>query len=72
MNDIFKQIEALEGELLEKKLELLFLKAYEKGIEDGYKNYSYPNVLKKEHLIEIFQAELSTINRIVARPIFQN
>ncbi|NPC91184.1 hypothetical protein HOO54_02675 [Bacillus sp. WMMC1349] len=39
-------------------------KAYEKGIEDGAKRYSFPPILKNTHLQEIFQIKSAAVTRL--------
>jgi hypothetical protein len=60
----------LEANLFKSRMEELFRQAYEKGVEDGMKRFSYPPVLTKEHLKEIFQVEPATVNKLVAYPTF--
>lgn len=45
----------LEANLFKARMEELFRQAYEKGVEDGMKRYSYPPVLTNKHLAEILQ-----------------
>ncbi len=45
-------------------------KAYEQGVKDGQEKYSLPHTLTKEHLAEIFQIKISTVNKLIARPSF--
>lgn len=51
-------------------IKLLCQQAYEQGVEDGRTKYSYPEVLTKDHLVQIFQIEKSTVNKLVALPSF--
>lgn len=60
----------LEAKLLEDKLKRLFEQAYEQGLRDALKRFSYPPVLTKKHLCEIFQVEMPTVTKIVAHPTF--
>ncbi|EWH20413.1 hypothetical protein M769_0120695 [Bacillus haynesii] len=39
-------------------------KAYEQGVEDAVKKYSYPPVLKNTHLQEIFQIKSAAVTRL--------
>ncbi|WP_374964567.1 helix-turn-helix transcriptional regulator [Lysinibacillus sp. RS5] len=65
-----QNINSLEFELYEKKMELVAERAYLKGVQDGQSKYNYPPVLTKKDLEEIFQASSSTIDRTVARKDF--
>lgn len=65
-----QNINSLEFELWQKKIELVAEKAYLKGVQDGQSRYNYPPVLTKEDLKEIFQKSTTTINRLVLRKDF--
>ena len=60
----------LEAQLLSSRLKQLFEQAYEQGVRDGMRRFSYPHVLTKKHLAEIFQVEMPTVTKIVAHPTF--
>jgi DNA invertase Pin-like site-specific DNA recombinase len=60
----------MEADLFKARMEQLFRQAYEKGVEDGMKKYSYPPTLKREHLVEILQIEMSTVTKVTAHPSF--
>ncbi|WP_235863989.1 hypothetical protein [Sutcliffiella halmapala] len=60
----------LESEFLKGRLEKLIKSAYEQGVEDARKTFSYPEVLTKDHLVKVFQVEKSTVNKIIAIPTF--
>jgi hypothetical protein len=60
----------LEANLFKHRLEELFRQAYEKGVEDGMKKYSYPPVLTNKHLAEILQVAPPTVIKITANPTF--
>lgn len=60
----------LESKFLEERLNLLFQKAYEKGLEDAQRRFGFPEVLTKDHLVQMFQIEKPTVNKLVARPDF--
>lgn len=63
------KINELELELIRAKVEKVVIEAYEKGIEDCREcmkfELSLPSNLKKEHLAQIFQCELSTVEKII-------
>lgn len=52
------------------QMQKLFQAAYEKGVEDGMKKYSYPPVLNVNHLIQILSVKRPTVSKITARPDF--
>jgi hypothetical protein len=60
----------LEANLFKARMEELFRKAYEKGVEDGMKKYSYPPVLTNKHLAEILQIAPPTVIKVTANPSF--
>ncbi|QVY60969.1 hypothetical protein [Cytobacillus gottheilii] len=60
----------MANEVVVDHIKLLCQQAYEQGVEDARKKFSFPEVLTKEHLVEIFQVEKSTVNKIVAIPTF--
>ncbi|MCY8438576.1 MULTISPECIES: hypothetical protein [Bacillus] len=39
-------------------------KAYQQGVEDGAKKYTYPPILKNTHLQEIFQIKSAAVTRL--------
>lgn len=63
-------IEVLEGQLLQLKLERVIQQAYERGIEDGRSKYYHPMVLTKSDLAEILQVKMPTVSKLVADPTF--
>lgn len=63
----FDQIEA---EFLKGRLEKLIQSAYEQGVEDGMKRFSYPPVLKNSHLAEILQIAPPTVIKVTSNPSF--
>lgn len=65
-----QNINSLEFELFQQKLELAIEKAYLKGVQDGQSKYNYEPVLTKEDLKKIFQKSQSTIDRLVLRKDF--
>lgn len=60
----------LEAEFLKDRLEKLIQTAYEKGVEDGMKRFSYPPVLTNSHLAEILQIAMSTVIKVTSNPSF--
>jgi hypothetical protein len=60
----------LEAKLFQSKMEELFQKAYEKGVEDGMKKFSYPPVLRNSHLSEILQIAPPTVIKVTSNPSF--
>lgn len=60
----------LESKLLGERLQALFQKAYEQGVKDAKRQFYFPEVLTKDHLVEMFQIEKPTVNKLVARPNF--
>lgn len=70
MEKLLSDIEGLEGQLFQLKLQKVIQEAYERGIEDGRSKYYYPMVLKKSDLAEILQVKEVTVNKIVADPKF--
>lgn len=58
-------IEELKANLLAEELKVLFQQAYEIGVKDARREREYPPVLKKEHLAEIFQVALPTVEKII-------
>lgn len=67
---MMEDINSKEFELLTQKITLAIEQAFQKGIETGLKKNSFPPVLKKEHLCEILQIEVPTVNKLVARKDF--
>lgn len=63
-------LKELEAKLLEENLKSMFKQAYEQGVKDAQKRFSYPHVLTKQHLAEIFQVKMPTVNKIIAHPSF--
>lgn len=63
-------IKELEEKLLNLKLHDFIQRAYEKGVEDGIKRFSYPQVLTNVHLAEILQIAPSTVIKVTADPTF--
>ncbi|RND00238.1 helix-turn-helix domain-containing protein [Lysinibacillus halotolerans] len=70
VKEMVQDIDSLEIQLLEKKLALVVERAYQQGVEDGQSKYKYPELLKQEDLVEILQAELPTVRKLVARRDF--
>lgn len=60
----------LEANLFKARMEELFRRAYEKGVEDGMKRYSYPPVLTNKHLAEILQIAMPTVIKVTSNPTF--
>lgn len=58
-------LEEMKANLLAEELKALFHEAYEKGLEDAKREREYPPVLKKEHIAEIFQVALPTVEKII-------
>jgi len=63
------KINELELELIRAKVEKVIIEAYKKGIEDCKENMKFelslPSNLKKEHVAQIFQCELPTVEKII-------
>lgn len=62
--------EELEMEILILETKKAIQRAYEQGVEDGMKRFSYPPVLTKRDLLKIMQIELPTVNKVIAHPNF--
>lgn len=60
----------LEAQLFAVRMEELFRKAYEKGVEDGRTKFSYPPILTNAHLAEILQVKPATVAKVTADPSF--
>jgi len=60
----------MEANLFKSRMEEMFQRAYEKGVEDGMKRFSYPPVLKNEHLAEILQIAMPTVIKVTRNPSF--
>jgi hypothetical protein len=60
----------LEATLFKSRMEDLFQQAYEKGVEDGMKKYSYPPILRNSHLSEILQIAMPTVIKVTSNPSF--
>ncbi|TKI66665.1 hypothetical protein FC756_14665 [Lysinibacillus mangiferihumi] len=62
-------IDELKEALLNAELADLFQKAYKQGVEDCRESMrfelSLPSNLKKEHVAQIFQCELPTVEKII-------
>ncbi len=63
-------INELQTELINENLKLMFRQAYEQGLEDARKEQTYPVTLRKQHLAEIFQVELPTVENIIRKEGF--
>ncbi|MBU8908550.1 hypothetical protein [Desertibacillus haloalkaliphilus] len=63
-------MDELESKLMEERLNAMFQKAYEQGVRDAIEKYSFPVLLTKQHLCEIFQVEMPTVSKLVAHPNF--
>lgn len=63
-------LKELDQQYLMQKFELLIQQAYEKGVDDGQKRFTYPPVLKREHLKKILSIEYSTIDKLTRDPSF--
>ncbi|WP_233414603.1 helix-turn-helix domain-containing protein [Thermaerobacillus caldiproteolyticus] len=48
----------------------LVRQAYELGVEEGREKYSYPPLLTRKDLAEIFQVQLSTVSNLTDIPGF--
>ncbi|UDK95258.1 hypothetical protein EYB33_02865 [Lysinibacillus sphaericus] len=63
------KINELELELIRAKVEKVVIEAYKKGIDDCREcmkfEFSLPLNLKKEHVAQIFQCELPTVEKII-------
>ncbi|MFL0365339.1 helix-turn-helix domain-containing protein [Pseudobacillus sp. 179-B 2D1 NHS] len=60
----------LEANLFSARMEELFQQAYEKGVDDGMKRFSYPPVLTNKHLAEILQIKPPTVTKVTSNPSF--
>jgi len=62
-------IEELKEALLKAELTDLFQKAYKQGVDDCRESMKFelslPTNLKKEHVAQIFQCELPTVEKII-------
>lgn len=58
-------LQILEEQFMMDKFQILISQAYEQGVEDGRSKFSYPPVLTNQHLMDILQIELPTVNKIV-------
>jgi len=70
------KINELELELIRAKVEKVVIEDYKKGIEDCRQNMKFelslPSNLKKEHVAQIFQCELPTVEKIIRMEGFPN
>jgi hypothetical protein len=55
---------------IDKYVKDLIRQAYELGVEEGRKKYSYPPLLTRKDLAEIFQVQLSTVSNLTDIPGF--
>lgn len=60
----------MEANLFMGRMEKLFQQAYEKGVEDGMRKFSYPPILLNTHIAEILQIKMPTVNKITNHPSF--
>lgn len=58
--------EKLMIEMMKQKVQL----AYEQGLEDARGQQAYPPLLRKQHVAEIFQVELPTVENIIRKEGF--
>ena len=65
-----RTIDDLEMDLFKARMEELFQKAYEKGVQDGMERFSYPPTLKNSDIAKIFQIADSTVVKLTANPSF--
>ncbi|MEK4247623.1 hypothetical protein MKZ20_20305 [Psychrobacillus sp. FSL K6-2684] len=63
-------LQELEEDYMIAKFQILISQAYEQGVEDGRAKFTYPPVLTKQHLMEIFQIELPTVDKIIKDSTF--
>ena len=63
-------IEELKAKLLEEHLKDMFQKAYEQGLSDAKKKETYPHLLDKKDLAEIFQVKPPTVENIIRKEGF--
>lgn len=66
----FTTIEELKITLFQEEIKQVIKKAYFLGIEEARSQNSYPHLLTKKDISEIFQIKESTVNKIVARADF--
>ncbi|MED4534855.1 hypothetical protein [Metabacillus fastidiosus] len=70
MTKITIDIDRFEEEFLKYRFDKLIQAAYEKGVEDGRTTFSYPPVLKAQHVAEILQVKMTTVYKITQNPSF--
>ena len=58
-------VDELKQNLLAETIKEMCQQAYEQGVEDARNKYAYPPTLKKQHLTEIFQVALPTVDNII-------
>lgn len=63
-------IEKLGTEIMILEMKEAIRQAYEQGVEDGMKRFSYPPVLTKRDLMKIMQIQLPTVTKVVSHPTF--
>ncbi|MCM3598663.1 hypothetical protein M4D55_23170 [Metabacillus idriensis] len=63
-------IKEIEEKILGLHLQAIVQKAYEKGVEDGMKRFTYPPVLRNSHLAEILQIAMPTVIKVTSNPSF--
>jgi hypothetical protein len=63
-------LDEMANDLVINHIKMLCQQAYEQGVSDAQKRFSLPHTLTKEHLQEIFQIKLPTVNKLVANPTF--
>ncbi|MGR3287137.1 hypothetical protein [Bacillus sonorensis] len=57
-------LDNLPNETVFEIVKALCEKAYQQGVEDGAKKYTYPPILKNTHLQEIFQIKSAAVTRL--------
>jgi len=63
-------VENVANEIVIEHIKILCQKAYEQGVKDAQAKHSYPKVLTKDHLVQIFQIEKPTVNKLITKPNF--
>lgn len=63
-------LQGLDEQYLIQKFEILIQQAFERGIEEGQKRFTYPPVLRREHLKEILSVAYPTVDKLTRDPSF--
>jgi len=57
--------ETFESKALEEQMKNMFQQAYEQGVSDAIAKYNLPHHLRKQHIADLFQVKLATVENII-------